>query len=219
VALDAVGPLLPSRDLEVSGRRSLGRPLGQRRYRRAMLVVAEGTATEPQYFATFNSLQTTVHVRCVGANSSAPQGVLRTMRRLLKEIDRRDDDEAWLVVDKDSWPDSALDELFSWSTRDPSCFLAVSNPKFEYWLLLHFEAGDQAKTAQDCARRLKAHLPNYHKRIDPASFSPERIRQAVERARRRDSPPCADWPRQPGQTTVYRLVEHIDAGENGPARR
>jgi hypothetical protein len=31
---------------------------------------------------------------------------------------------------------------------------------------------------------------------------------AVRRARRRDNPPCDDWPRSTG-TTVYKLVENI----------
>ena len=40
--------------------------------------------------------------------------------------------------------------------------------------------------------------------------APERllkaIKHAIERARRRDNPPCPDWPTTTG-TTVYRLVE------------
>ncbi|MCF6178109.1 MAG: hypothetical protein L3J63_01800 [Geopsychrobacter sp.] len=36
------------------------------------------------------------------------------------------------------------------------------------------------------------------------------VPEAVERASRRDTPPCADWPRTTG-TTVYRLVQSLMA--------
>jgi hypothetical protein len=45
-------------------------------------------------------------------------------------------------------------------------YFALSNPKFEYWLLLHFNDGTGIASSRDCSDRLKRHLPGYDKGID-----------------------------------------------------
>jgi len=69
------------------------------------------------------------------------------MRRWLAIARLRASDRAWIVVDADSWPEDQLLELHGWSTEDSRYGLAVSNPKFEFWLLLHFEDGNGAATS------------------------------------------------------------------------
>jgi len=49
--------------------------------------------------------------------------------------------EAWLVIDKDDNNDEKLRKVYEWSQSKDNYGLALSNPKFEYWLLLHFEEG------------------------------------------------------------------------------
>jgi hypothetical protein len=85
----------------------------------------------------------------------------------------------------------------------------LSNPKFEYWLLLHFEDGAGVTSSQDCTARIRRHLPNYNKGIDSRKISKEQITDAIHRARARDNPACPDWPRNIGGTTVYKLVEKL----------
>ncbi|MDR0415857.1 MAG: RloB family protein [Propionibacteriaceae bacterium] len=171
-------------------------------------VATEGRKTEPQYFAMLNSQSATVWVHCLTPKASAPASVRRTMDRHLAEQGIRPGDEAWLVVDKDRWPEAEIDSLCQWASAQHRG-LAVSNPKFEYWLLLHFEDGAGAATPAEITRRLRLHLPEYDKGVNQAAFPVGSVAEAVTRARRRDSPPCRGWPRQPGQTTVYRLVERI----------
>jgi hypothetical protein len=90
---------------------------------------------------------------------------------------------------------------------------ALSNPKFEYWLLLHFEDGKKVRSSRACIERLKRHVPNYDKGIEPHKYSEEAIKKAIARAEARDTPRCNDWPRKMGCTTVYRLVQGIlDSG-------
>jgi hypothetical protein len=84
----------------------------------------------------------------------------------------------------------------------------LSNPKFEYWLLLHFEDGNGVGTSRECTDRLIAHLPNYQKGSVDTRKLLAGVNDAVERAKRRDNPKCVDWPKMTG-TTVYRLVEKI----------
>jgi hypothetical protein len=173
------------------------------------VVSVEGTKTEPQYFAVLNGKTSIVRVHCLpGSSGSAPKKVLKRMRDYLQKEALREDDEAWLVVDKDQWTDAHLDELHAWSQESKQFGFALSNPKFEFWLLLHFEDGAGASSAKECETRLRRHLPAYDKGVSASDVPPASIAQAVARARVRDST-RADWPRSPGVTTVYRLVERI----------
>ena len=72
-----------------------------------------------------------------------------------------------------------------------------------------FEDGTGIASSRDCSDRLKRHLPGYDKGIDARKITRDRIDEAIRRARLRDNPPCADWPRALGGTTVYKLVENI----------
>ncbi len=129
------------------------------------------------------------------------------MEEHLKEKGLNKSDEAWLVVDKDQWTDNQLAELGRWAKKKVNYGMALSNPKFEYWLLLHFEDGKNATTS-NCDKRLKKYLPDYDKTIDIRKISTDMINDAIRRAKKRDNPPCEDWPRGTG-STVYRLVEKI----------
>ena len=184
------------------------RPLGQRRYKRMFVIVAEGTVTEPEYFPLLSD-NIIVHVRCLKSRKNLPpKEALKLVLEHLRREGLRRNDEAWVVVDKDAWPDGHLAALHAWSQSHPNYGFALSNPKFEYWLLLHFEDADGVQTAGECDQRLKKHLPGYDKHIEPQHFPAENIHAAVARAKKRDNPRCEDWPRGPG-TTVYRLVENI----------
>jgi hypothetical protein len=118
-------------------------------------------------------------------------------------------DKAWLVVDKDQWAEEQLTQLHQWSLQQENFGFALSNPKFEYWLLLHFEEGTGVTSSHDCTDRFKRWIPDYDKGIDTRKISEAQIDDAIRRAKKRDHPPCEDWPRSLGQTTVYRLIENI----------
>jgi len=193
-------------------RRNFKRPLGERRYRKLFVIAAEGVKTERQYFAIFNNQYSVIHVNCLKSkNESSPPLVLKRMKKHLKEDGLKKPDqlwEAWLVVDKDQWTDEQLTLLHNWSLSQSNYGFALSNPQFEYWLLLHFEDGTGIGFSRECFDRLNRYLTDYDKNIDTRKITHEMINKAVRRARDRDFPPCEDWPRATG-TTVYRLVERI----------
>ena len=192
----------------MSKKRSFRRPLGERRYRKLFIVATEGVKTEPQYFAVLNNCYSFIHVDCLKSSNSPPE-VLKSMKDHLKKEPLKKSDEAWLVVDKDQWTDEQLAQLHTWSQdADNYCF-ALSNPKFEYWLLLHFEDGTNIGSSRECSARLQKHLPGYDKSLDIRKITPDMIGEAIRRAKVRDKPPCEDWPRTSGSTTVYKLVENI----------
>lgn len=194
----------------VEKRRNLKRKSGVRKYRKLYILAVEGSVTEPQYFRLFQQhSQVTVKVEILRkGKKSDPKSVLSRMKNRLKENALKKSDEAWLVIDKDNWKKADLEELHKWSQVKANYALAVSNPKFEYWLLLHFDNGDRIQTATECNRKLNQHLPNYNKNINDKYFDRKKILTAISRAQLKDNPPCKKWPVLCG-TTVYRLVQRL----------
>ena len=142
-----------------------------------------------------------VKVTCLkGKNASSPPQVLKKMKEYLRNNGLKKTDEAWLVVDTDDWTDTQLGHLYDWSQSKTNYGFAVSNPKFEYWLLLHFENGNSISSSRVCSNRLKKYLPNFDKGINPREFTQVKIHEAIRRARQHDKPTCADWPRNTGTT-------------------
>lgn len=180
-----------------------------RRIKVLFLISVEGAVTEKQYFNMFNDDNSIIQIECINNNRSSPNDVLSELKKKLTKSELRKGDEAWLVVDKDQWNDEQLNELFVWTEGKPNYYFALSNPNFEYWLLLHFEDLSGHKTAKVCMERLRRHLPNYDKSISVGKFTEDRIKAAVKRAEQQDRPQCKDWPRKTG-TTIYRLIQHID---------
>jgi hypothetical protein len=184
------------------------RPTGQRRYKRMFVIVAEGKVTEQEYFQLLNN-ESIIRVKCLkNRNNLTPKDALLRVREYIRKESLKKTDEAWVVVDKDSWEEEHLDELHNWAQSRSNYGFALSNPKFEFWLLLHFEDAKGVSTGEHCDRKLAKHLPGYDKHVDGQKFTRERIKNATDRAKNRDIPPCADWPRNTG-TTVYKLVEKI----------
>ena len=189
-------------------RREFRRRPADRPYRKLFLISAEGDKTEPFYFSLFNNQKTTIQVECLkGGTRSSPAAVLKRMKKRIKDKGIRSDDEAWLVVDKDQWTDEQLEELYAWAKEPNNRGFALSNPKFEFWLLLHFEDGKNI-ISRNCMDRLRQHLPEYDKGFDARKITQPMIADAVRRAKQRDNPLCANWPQTTG-TTVYRLVEKL----------
>ncbi len=191
-------------------RRDFKRRIGKRRYKTLFVISVEGRITENQYFGFFNYGQTLVKVKCLkDRTKSDPSHVLKRMKTFLRDNIFEKEDQAWLVVDKDLWTDDQLNQLFDWSQQADNYGFALSNPKFEFWLLLHFEDGSDITEASDCDFKLGKHLSNYNKNIQIQDFPIERIRTAIEHAKNKDNPPCKKWPIKFGNTTVYKLVEEI----------
>lgn len=188
-------------------RRQFRRRLGQRRYRRLFILAVEGEKTEPQYFEIFNDQQFQIQVECLfKRHRSSPDKVLRRIKDRLKNVSLKKTDEAWVVVDKDQWTDEQLAQIHDWSQEKENFGFALSNPNFEYWILLHFEDGNGISRSRDCSDRLRKYLKDYDGGIDPRKITKDMITAAIQRARQRDHPPCTDWPKGIG-TTVYKLVE------------
>ena len=183
---------------------------GTQSLRRVIHIAAEGTKTEPEYFRRLNQLQDVARFIMVKkqTSGSTPIGVLNAMKKYVQSKEIGSLDEVWLVVDRDSWPEENLNQLYQWTQAAEQRGLALSNPNFEYWLLLHFEDTVSSLTGPGCTERLKKHLPKYDKGLPRGKIGLSQIQDAIKRARQQDEPPCQDWPRHTG-TTVYLIVQKV----------
>lgn len=185
------------------------RPLRERR--KVFVIATEGKETEPIYFHYFNSdeFRKNIHVKVLGTRTggSSPRAVAKRLREYVKEYDVEPGDELWVVVDVDSWGAQTLDQLCQ-ECGDQGYRVAVSNPCFELWLLLHQDKPRTPASARDCQRELERHLGSFTKsKYDLNRLIPY-IQAALNHARRLDQNPDELWPHTTG-THVYRLVEKL----------
>ena len=211
------------------GRRPFKRSTDTQTYLKVFVIATEGAKTEQEYFEIFRDLLKGM-VRLVPSNNqSDPQSVRKRMQKFLKDKKLSRPYEAWLVVDWDEQREKPLNQVHRWTQTENSreqkrqntlsqkkkkedsnyYGLALSNPKFEYWLLLHFEAGTDIASSRDCDERLEKCLPNYNKEIQKDKFPLERIKEATRRAELRDQSLSYEWPPVFGVTTVYKLVKKL----------
>jgi hypothetical protein len=127
-----------------------------------ILVVCEGRVTEPEYVEAFRIAHgaNTVRVR-VESPGGDPRALVDRAVELRNEAERearraRDPnlryDEVWCVFDVDQHP--RLDDALAMAARS-SIELAVSNPCFELWLLLHFAEQTAHLSSKQARDRLR----------------------------------------------------------------
>ena len=189
---------------------TLVRRMGTRKYRPVCWVSAEGQ-TEKDYLrmAAFRDSPASVRFpKDIHPGRRNPSQVLKRFEKAMREEDFRREDEAWIVVDVDEWDESEFDELLAWEAFDPRHHLAISNPKFELFLVMHFEKANGCTTASSVDAALKRHLPRYDKRLGVTAFSKDEVRAAVENARAKRAGCKSVFP-DPGMTDAYLLADRL----------
>jgi RloB-like protein len=184
-------------------RREPARQPATRRVRRQVLVFSCGRRTEPAYL---NGLQ---RGSDLAVALTVKHKAVEPHRLVLAASDfarRHPDqyDEVWCVVDVDDYDIGRAVRL----AGQAGVQLALSNPCFELWLLLHHaDCRAHCTGYDDVVSRLKKHVPTYDKsRLNFADYAAG-VRGAVKRARDLD-PTGADHRLNPS-TSVWRLVERL----------
>jgi hypothetical protein len=195
------------------------RPARQRPYLQAkplVLIVTEGSVTEPEYFQGFaNSFHNSrVRIEVVGGEG-APKTIVESAKKRKQDAEnraRRENDEnlrfdqVWCVFDVDQHaniPDAKQ------MARDNGIELAISNPCIELWLWLHFAEQPGMRDRRDLRRMMAQHIRNYDKHVDYSDYA-SGYESAVQRASRLDAEAEADNDegRNPS-TGVWLLTESI----------
>lgn len=189
---------------------TLSRRTGTRKYRPVCWVSAEGQ-TEKDYLHMAAFRDTPMSVRFpkdIHPGRRNPSQVLKRFEKAMREEDFRKCDEAWIVVDVDDWDEAEFAELLEWEESDSRHHLAISNPKFELFLVMHFEKANGCTTASSVDAALKRYLPRYDKRLAPTVFSKDAIRIAIENAGAKRAGCKSTFP-DPGMTDAYKLVGNL----------
>ena len=204
----------------VSRRRDDDRSIGRRRPslqpKHRSLVVCEGRETEPGYLRALQREARNPRVRLeIAGETGVPRTVVEAAIQLRREADeeakrQRDEnlryDEVWGVFDVDDHPH--LDRAKSLAQRE-GIDLAVSNPCFELWALLHFEDQRAHIDRKKLRTKLQRHQPSYDKSLHFTGMHPG-YDEALRRAQALDAE--AERHGAPGRnptTGVHRLTESI----------
>jgi hypothetical protein len=200
--------------MAIRRRESLSRRNPFRNVRTRILIVCEGTVTEPGYFHDLRQLYRSVIELEINSGGDPRTLVARAVEmkgaadRAAKTDENLRFDEVWCVFDIDDHPhiDDAKQQA-----RDNGIKLAISNPCFELWVLLHFQDQRAHISRVNLRTRVQGHLPGYDKELPVEKLSPH-YDEAARRARYLD-----EWQQQQGRsdanpfTGVYRLTEAIRA--------
>lgn len=175
---------------------------------RLIVVATEGAKTEPSYFAGFHSIRIKIKtIPCVNGQSS-PASVLARLLEFRQEFELDDDDELWLVIDRDKWTEAMLSDVAQ-RCQNSRVNLAVSNPCFEVWLALHYTSNIPPDLRSTDAPEF---FSNLHGSYSKSSFDPSGILHllpaAIANAQALDVNPTARWPTAVG-SHVYRLANVI----------
>jgi hypothetical protein len=184
---------------------------GFRKTKKVFVVAMEGSQTEPIYFRELKpNRDASVRLILVGStgHKSSPSEVFARLRAWESKQSLKSTDEAWIVIDRDSFPDAELDDVCA-KAKLRSYEVAVSNPCFELWLWLHLRDNLHFLDRQHCLRQLRRELPGYEK----GNYSARGLIQggcalAIERAAALDVNPLQPWPRQQA-TRIHRLVQKL----------
>ena len=133
---------------------------------RKMLIVCEGQ-TERIYFTEMvQTLGLQAKVDVIKSPSSSPATALAHIGRELVwniHCGRDNYSEAWLVFDRDSHPN--FEACYAGESSLPQVHMVWTNPCFEFWLLLHFEAFEDnlpldQKISKGISKKEKPLAPN-----------------------------------------------------------
>ena len=186
------------------------RRTGIKSYKKIFLIFVEG-ATELNYFNKLITNKTVAPKIFHKDSASSPQNLFKYALTYLnknKKTLKTYSHEIWVVIDREDnnkRRHQEIEDLFSQCVKG-HYNLAVSNPIFEYWLLLHFEDGNKVASSKQCITRLRKYLPNYDKPEIPKHLQ-DKINDAISRAKGKNNP-VEKWPSKSG-STVYLLVEKL----------
>lgn len=184
--------------------------------KRRILVLCEGKTTEPGYFRAFQAAFRNRLVRVdIEGHGNDPKALVERAVLLKKEANLRSRkaqdanfsyDQIWCVFDVD---DHARLADARQQARDNGIELAVSNPCFELWALLHIQEQTAYLAREKVRSLLKKHLPDYKKALPFDRLWPG-YQEAVQRAEHLDRR-CEErgCPGDNPSTGVYRLTELI----------
>ena len=177
----------------------LQRKRAYRSYKPVVYILPECETTEESYFRALSRFISSKNLPFSISCKSARHGSIASLLKLAKSIEKdcHARDQIWILVDRDE--EDKFREQFArleqWQNQKPNLrHVALSVPRFEYWLLLHFEDKPSGRDAEN-DKSLVRYFPNYLKRKsveNSTAITESRVLDAIARANSRFIPTCSN---------------------------
>ena len=216
--------------------RPLDRTSGALRDSSIVVIACEDTHAVKQYFSKFRTRRVQYKVLPTVDGDSSPRAVMERLDYYRAEFATEQHDELWICIDADHWirgpHQRELSQVLQ-ECRSKDYGVAISNPCFEVWLLMHFadvndglllellgegpsgSLTDEQRSSLRCDKfeaRLRQEAGGYKKsNVARLRLTAEQVLRASEAARRLDH--ASDVPNCPG-TRVYKLIDMLQRRES-----
>ena len=199
-----------------------------------IILAFEGNDTEQVYFEDFKETYKNTDLfnddliylhllnRPKSDTNSAPNHVFKKLKKEAKdEYNFKSTDELWMIIDTDRWKN--IDEIILECKKQGNMFVAVSNPCFEFWLLLHiknineYNLSEQklilknGKTSKNSRtyveKKIIEILGAYNKSKPQTEYFLQNIENAVNQAKLLNNPE-EEYPKKLG-SFVYKIIEKL----------
>jgi len=116
------------------------RSVRTRRCKNILVIVCEGEKTEVQYFESFRKRNSGVNIKPIHGKCTDPKNIVKFANKCIDKwgINFKEGDGIWCVFDVDENRDEAIKDAVK-QAENNTIQVALSNPCFELWYLLHFE--------------------------------------------------------------------------------
>jgi len=178
---------------------------------RLIVIATEGAKREKEYFELLVYGNQKVKIKILAPvdeeeGKSAPKWVMDRALNYVETFGLSKDDQLWLVIDVDKWALSQVHEIAKECSNIKNWNIAISNPCFEVWLLLHYK--ELVKANQRTCSHLKTELGNIVSGGYNLNFAIAQINIAIQRAKDSDSNKGHYFP-NPMETKIYLLAEEL----------
>ncbi|GAA4689079.1 RloB-like protein [Promicromonospora umidemergens] len=197
------------------GSKSLKRKVAIREPKRTILVFTEGTVTEPAYVKELKRLDhvrqsTSIRVEIAGAHT-VPYPLVE---RALDHAADSEIDDIWCLFDVESpQPHPRLKEAAALAAKNDKVHLAISNPCFELWLLLHHQDVTRHLSTADACKLANSLDGLSDKQLKASEYVPLRD-EAARRARllaQQHRRAGRSFPDDNPTTDIHLFVEAVEA--------
>ncbi|MDM8560710.1 RloB family protein [Candidatus Parabeggiatoa sp. HSG14] len=203
-----------------------------------ILIVCEGTKTEPNYFKWWqeqlenigkkavnklqkivgsidvNNLGDEIEIKGEGSNTKSVVKEALRVKNLAKH-GKIEYTQIWCVFDCDSFPKEHYNTAIE-QARTNDMEVAYSNEAFELWYLLHFDYINTGISREKYEKMLTKCLGEKYEKNDPEMYEkllkhPEADQQqAIENAKKLLNKHAKDYAAHNPSTTVFKLVESLN---------
>jgi hypothetical protein len=194
-------------------RNVLARPEKTRKLRR-ILIVCEGTKTEPNYFRKFKATNPEVFdaIDVQGTGYNTVSLITEAINIKNEAIQKKEPYiETWCVFDKDDFPIESFEKAIKMAEQNQiKC--AYSIEAFEIWYMLHFNFYETAFSRLQYKEKLSELMKKTYLKNDPGMYLllSKKQSRAIQNARKLYNKkyllPLKD---QNPITTVFQLVERL----------